>query len=155
RHDHNRSNVTIAWSCNNAYTAQGFVIERSTDGTNFRPLATVDTSTTSFTDEKLPGGTYFYRVESFNDIGLSRPGNVDGVLIGGGDFGIRIDQSAGFASHGNLTRNGAASFAPDPIPVGTFLGHHDIGNVARSGNATFAGGTYTLNASGGDIWDNH
>src|SRR5262249_31593394 len=24
RHDHNRSTVTVAWNCNNAYTAQGF-----------------------------------------------------------------------------------------------------------------------------------
>src|SRR5262249_41565656 len=29
RHDHNRSTITVAWNCNNAYTAQGFVVERS------------------------------------------------------------------------------------------------------------------------------
>src|SRR5262245_27197731 len=113
RHDHNRSNVTIAWNCNNAYTAQVFLLQRSTDGINFRALAAVDTGTTTFTDERLRGGTYYYRIESFNDAGLSRPSNVDSVLLGGGDFGVSIDHSAGFTSHGDLTRNGPASFSPD------------------------------------------
>src|SRR5262249_8196956 len=68
RHDNNRSDVTISWLCNNAYTAQGFVIERSTDGVTFTTVDTVGTSVTTFTDPKLHGGTYYYRVRSFNAV---------------------------------------------------------------------------------------
>jgi hypothetical protein len=164
RHDHNRSNVTIAWLCNNAYTAQGFIIEKSTDGINYAPLATVDNGTTTFTDERVgaePGATdpvtLYYRVESFNDVGLSRPSNVDSAKLFGGDRGLTIDHSNGFASHSDLTKNGPAHFSPDPVAAGTFLGHEDIGNTAAEGNATFDGTSsrYTLNSSGFDIWDTH
>src|SRR5262249_27768329 len=46
-------------------------------------------------------------------------------------------------------------FSPDRIPVGTFLAHQDIGNVGQPGSATFdpGTGTYTVKASGNDIWD--
>jgi hypothetical protein len=149
------SGITIAWNCNNAYTAQGFIIERSTDGITFREIARVGADRQSFTDTELGRGAHYYRVESFNAFGTSRPSNVDSVLLGDEDHPVVINHSAGFASHGDITRNGSASFAPDRIAVGTFRGHQDIGNVATAGNASFTGGTYTVQASGGDIWDNH
>ncbi len=110
RHDHNRSNITLTWRCENAYTAQGFRLERSTDGTNFTEIATSDVGTMTFTDERLRGGTYFYRVRSFNARGNSGPSNVASLVLGGGDNGVAIDHSAGFASHSELTSNGSASF---------------------------------------------
>src|SRR5262249_38651837 len=61
---------------------------------------------------------------------------------------------AGFTSHNDLTANGSATFTPNAEPVGTFLGHQDIGAVAVRGGATFDGvGAYTVRASGSDIWD--
>jgi hypothetical protein len=148
------STVTLAWNCNNAYTAQGFRLERSTDGTNFTPLATLGNDQTTFVDRGLARGTYYYRVKSFNAIGTSQISNIDSVLVTGEEQRVMIDHSAGFASHTDLTQNGA-TFSPDRIPVGTFLAHQDIGNVGQPGSATFdpGTGTYTVKASGNDIWD--
>src|SRR5262245_45286535 len=75
RHDDNRSDVTLQWQCNNAYTAQGFVVERSTDGVNFTPLASLAPTETTYTDPRVGPGAFFYRVRSFNAQGSSRPSN--------------------------------------------------------------------------------
>ncbi len=68
-----------------------------------------------------------------------------------------LDFSAGFANHANLQANGSAAFVgPVSAAVGIFTGHQDIGtpgNPGTAGNATFSNGTYTLTASGSDIWD--
>src|SRR5262249_6581526 len=110
---------------------------------------------TTFTDERLQGGTYFYQVRSANALGTSRPSNVDSVLFGGGNNPTVVDHSAGFTDHDDLTANGSATFTPNAEPVGTFLGHQDIGDVAAHGTASFAPstGSYVLEASGADIWD--
>jgi hypothetical protein len=76
RHDDNRNDVTLHWLCNNAYTATGFVIQRSTDGVNWTQVASLPVTTTSYTDERVDPGAYFYRVESVNAVGSSRPSNV-------------------------------------------------------------------------------
>ena len=111
RHDHDRSNISIAWRCHNSFTAQGYRIERSTDGINFTQIATVDVTATSFTDRRLEGGTYIYRVRSFDNVErISAPLNVASVVIGGGDNPAAFDHSAGFAIHGDITANGSASF---------------------------------------------
>src|SRR5262249_17345463 len=128
--------------------------ERSTDGTNFTTIATVDVTVTSFTDKKLGGGTYYYRVRSFNAFGTSRLSNVDSVFMGGGDHPTVIDHSADFLNHGDLTANGPGRFPPAHVAVGTFVGENDIGNTATPGAPSFdpASGTYTLQASGADIF---
>jgi hypothetical protein len=111
RHDHNRSNIAIAWKSHNAYTAQGYNIERSTDGTNYTQIATVGVTTGNFTDEKLGGGTYYYRVRAFDSSQrLSAPLNVASVVIGGGDNAAAFGHSAGFANHSDLTAIGSAFF---------------------------------------------
>jgi hypothetical protein len=134
RHDHNRSNITIAWKCNNS-GASTFSIERSTDGTNFTEIAQVTSDTRSFTDERLEGGTYYYRVRAFNNQGASAYSNVDSVRIGGGDNPTSIDHSGGFANNSDLTRNGSASYS---------------GTVARLTNGGFgqAGTVFTSNRVG-------
>jgi hypothetical protein len=151
RHDHNRSNITLAWNCNNAYTAQGFIVEQSPDGVNWTQIDQVGVGTTSDTFLKQGAGVYYYRVLSFNNVGNSQPSNVTSVDIAGGDHPFDLS-FPDFSNHSSLTANGAARFTPNPIAVGTFLGHQDIGNVATAGDASFAGGTYTLKGSGGDIW---
>jgi hypothetical protein len=154
RHDHNRSNITIAWNCNNAYTAQGFIVEESPDGVNWTQIDQVDAGTQTDTFLKQGAGVFYYRVRSFNDVGTSQPSNVTSVDIAGGDHPFDLNFS-NFNDHSFLTANGAAHFTPNPIAVGTFLGHQDIGNTTAVGDATFdsSTGTYTVKGSGGDIWN--
>ena len=76
RHDNNRNDVTLAWKCNDAYTAQGFSVERSTDGVNFTQIASLPTSVMTFTDPTVGPGVFYYRVRSFNAQGFSRSSNV-------------------------------------------------------------------------------
>ncbi|HXN24632.1 MAG TPA: fibronectin type III domain-containing protein [Candidatus Dormibacteraeota bacterium] len=111
RHDHDRSNVAITWKSHNSFTAQGFNIERSTDGSNFTQIATAAVTAGSFTDQKLGGSTYYYRVRAFDSSQrLSVPLNVASVVIGGGDNPAAFDHSAGFARHSDLTANGTGFF---------------------------------------------
>jgi hypothetical protein len=76
RHDANRNDVTLTWKCNNAYTALGFIVERSTDGVNYTQIASLPTTDTSFTDQRVSPGAYYYRVRSFNAQGQSGPSNI-------------------------------------------------------------------------------
>jgi hypothetical protein len=111
RHNNSTSNITIDWKANNDYNATGFTVQRSTDGTNFSTIATVSPNVDTYTDPSLTGGTYYYRVQAFNATTTSAFSNVDSARIGGGSNPVVIDHSAGFASHGDLTANGSASFA--------------------------------------------
>jgi hypothetical protein len=113
RHDADQSDITVAWLCNNAQTATGFSLERSSDGISFMEIRRLDVPAVSFTDTRA-GGNYFYRVSSFNSQRTSAPSNVDSVLIGGGDNPTRIEHSDGFAERSDLTANGTMAF------VGTF-----------------------------------
>jgi hypothetical protein len=57
--------VDLAWNCNNSYTAQNFVIERSTNPTSgFAPIMTVDVNTNTFIDKPAQAGVYYYRVRA-------------------------------------------------------------------------------------------
>jgi len=102
-------NIQLGWRANNAYTATGYKLERSTDGTNFSQIGgDLPVAQTNYTDMNLLApGSYFYRVRSFNGSGSS--GYTAFVCaplgLGGG-----IDHSSGFACHGDLTQNGNASF---------------------------------------------
>ena len=111
RHDHNRSDIAIAWKAHNSFTAQGYNIERSTDGAVFTQIASLPVDVTTFTDEMLEGSTYFYRVRAFDSAQrLSAPLNVASAVIGGGDQPAAFDHGNGFAQHADLTSNGSAFF---------------------------------------------
>lgn len=102
-------NLTLAWKGNNAYTATGYKLERSPDGSNFTQIAQLPIGQTSYMDMNLaaaPG--YFYRLRSFNASGNSAYTPVLCVPVAGGGA---IDHSAGFSCHGDLSANGNASFA--------------------------------------------
>jgi hypothetical protein len=74
--------LTIAWNGNNAYTADGYAIERSTNpNTGFVEIARVGNDTGMYTDEPGQSGTYYYRVRSFNANGTSSYSNVLPVLF--------------------------------------------------------------------------
>ena len=111
RHDHNRSDIAIAWKSHNSFTAQSYTVERSTDGTNFTTIASQPVTVTTFTDAKVGGGTSYYRVRALDSSQrVSAPLNVAAVVIGGGDHSAAFDHSAGFASHSDVTTNGSAFF---------------------------------------------
>jgi hypothetical protein len=65
--------INLAWQ-NNAANQTGVKIERSTDGTTFSLVTTVDATATSYSDINLAGSTtYTYRVRATNSIGDSAP----------------------------------------------------------------------------------
>jgi hypothetical protein len=152
RHDANSSDIVVTWQCN-SYNETGFSVERSRDGVSFSQVASLPANSMSFTDSRVGAGTFYYRVRAFNANGNSAYTNVDSVRIGTPGQAVLVDHSGGFVSHGDLTANGVATFSPNADPVGTFVGHTDIGNVASKGSATFTNGTYSIEASGADIWD--
>ncbi len=62
------SQITVKWT--GSSTADGYKVERSTDGTNFTQVATV--TSTSFTNTGLSNAsTYTYRVKAYNEIGTA------------------------------------------------------------------------------------
>ncbi len=70
------SAIDIDWT-DNSSIEQGFEIERSDDGVNWAPLATVGANTVSFRDSGLPSSTtFFYQVNAFNSAGSSAFSNV-------------------------------------------------------------------------------
>jgi hypothetical protein len=66
--------VTFAWNANNAYTATGFIIERSTNpSTGFAEIDRVGSDVTTYTDHLGQPGAFYYRVLSFNADETSTP----------------------------------------------------------------------------------
>jgi hypothetical protein len=151
------SSITTMWR-SSTLDEDNYVLERSRDNFHFTPVTTVDFHTTSYTDTGLAPGIYFYRVRATNNQGSSAPSASAQATVGG--TVVQVDHSLGFADHNDLQANGNAAFA-NPAPaagtIGIFTAHQDIGPsgdpTAGIGNATFANGTYTLTASGSDIWD--
>jgi titin len=65
------SEIELSWT-DNAVNEQGFALERSFDGINFAPLATVGANVTNGVEIGLSAATtYYYRVYAFNDSGAS------------------------------------------------------------------------------------
>jgi hypothetical protein len=153
------SQVVIAWHPGSD-NESGFKVERSADGVAFSQIGTAPAGATTFTDTDINNqdngpNTVYYRVKAFATGLADTPySNVDSVRYAQPGQPLTINHSAGFASHGDLTTSGSTKISPTPAPVGTFQGHQDIGGVAAPGGATFDGvGTYTVQASGSDIWD--
>jgi Bacterial lectin/Legume lectin domain/Fibronectin type III domain len=153
------SAITVSWHTGSD-NETGFRIERSTDGVNFTQIGTAPAGATTFVDTNpdgngVPAGTYYYRVKAFaTGQADSAYSNVDSVRFAQPGSTLTVDHSGGFGNTSDLTTTGSTTIFPNPAPVGTFLGHQDIGGVAAPGGATFdSSGTYTVNASSFDIWD--
>lgn len=76
----NASNPTgslvVAW-VNNATNANGYRVERSSDGFSFSQIAQLGSSATSYVDGGLAvGATYYYRTYAYNNAGASGYSNV-------------------------------------------------------------------------------
>jgi hypothetical protein len=154
------SGVIVSWRPGSD-NESGFDVERSTDGVTFTQIGTAPAGATIFTDTNPDGmgvvpGIYYYRVKAFaTGLADSAYSNVDSARFALPGTALTIDHSGGFASHGDITTNGTASIFPNPAPVGTFLGHQDLGGVVAPGGATFdaSSGTYGVTTSSFDIWD--
>jgi len=116
------SHVKLSWQSNSS-NQTGFTIERSTDGMNFTPVATVGSSLQTYTDAGLaPSTRYVYEVVATNAAGSSAPSNTAVVTT-----------------------------LASTLPAG--WSDLDIGGPAAFGSASFASGTYTVDGSGADIWN--
>lgn len=103
-------------------TETGFVIQRSTDGTNYSTLAVVGANTTNYTDNAVtPLGEYYYRVLGTNSVGL---GLAAPVIF-------------------------AASKSATPLPAPWQSG--DVGAVLGSGASGTNAGAFTVIGSGAGI----
>jgi alpha-tubulin suppressor-like RCC1 family protein len=63
------SQINLSWQSSD-FKADGFEIERSTDGVNFQPVTAVSATVTTYSDQLLITlGVYYYRVRAFNTVG--------------------------------------------------------------------------------------
>ncbi|HMC72281.1 MAG TPA: hypothetical protein VKJ07_24195, partial [Mycobacteriales bacterium] len=108
--DAHHNAIAITWTTN-AYNETGYEVWRSADGTHFSKVATLPPNSMSFTDPRVPAGTYSYEVRAFNRHGASAFSNVASVITGTPSAPATVDHSAGFSSSGDLTTNGSATFA--------------------------------------------
>jgi hypothetical protein len=148
--------ATITWSPGST-NETGFSLQRSTDGISFAEIASLPAGTTSYTDAGLTSGTYYYKVMAFNGAGNSGFSNIDRVIIAGPGQSFTVDHGTDFTNHSDLTAYGNATFSAPNVPVGIFGTYQDVGtpgDPGTVGSTTFASGTYTLSASGSDIWNN-
>lgn len=69
--------IDISWT-DNSDNENGFKVERSTDASNFSPIATVSEGTTSYSDTGLLScANYYYRVRAYNWSGNSGMSNIE------------------------------------------------------------------------------
>jgi autotransporter-associated beta strand protein len=116
------SALSIQWTAVTAAT--GYRIERSTDGTTFSTLANVGNGVLTYSDTTVaPLGEYYYRVIATNATAV------------GMNSALPIF---------------AAVPAATPLPAPWVSA--DIGSVPGTGAAGVSSGTYTMVASGSDIW---
>ena len=98
--------IRLGWTP--AQTVASYVVERSTDGTNFSPVASLG-NVNSFTNSGLSlSNTYYYRVQATNSGGVSPYSNIAGTNTP--VFGLNVN----FGSGANASAGGLNS----PIPPG-------------------------------------
>jgi hypothetical protein len=72
--------IDLVWT-DNSINEKGFKIERSTNGTSFKRIATVGANVTTYSDgNRTSGRTYYYRVLSYNGKGNSAYSNTVSVV---------------------------------------------------------------------------
>src|SRR5688572_21898967 len=104
--------IDLAWS-DNSSNETGFEIERSTDGTNFTPRATVGANVTTFQDTGLAGSTtYWYRVNATNGGGDSAYSNVASATTQPSSATL-VRANGSIAVDGKVTGTYTATFAND------------------------------------------
>jgi hypothetical protein len=161
------SSINLTWSDPSVSPNQAsvYLIEESTDGSNFTQIATAPQNTTSIAIGALtPNTKYYFRIRGSNTIGNSPYSNVANATTT--NLASGIDFSGGFASSGSqLSDNGsstisgsgleltdgganeaASSFFKTPIDVTTFSTQFTF--QLSSGSSTADGFTFTLQDAG-------
>ena len=130
------SAIALSWTA----TANGhYEVERSADGTSFELIdGNIPPSQTTFTDDGLANGSYYYRVRGVNADGENSISSTVRATIGP----ARIDHEAGFANPNDLQENGSAKFVEndgrltdDLRQAGTFFSTERVG--VRNFSTTF------------------
>lgn len=116
--------IDLSWELNSINASQ-INIERSTDGTTFTPLASVQGNSTTYSDTSAqPATHYYYQVQAANIIGAS-----------------------GFSNTADATTRPTINGSWTDADVGTPA-------IAGSASYDPASFTYTVTGSGNDIWNN-
>jgi len=77
----NESQVDLTWT-DHATNEDGFIIERSDNGSNYQYLDSLQANQTGYQDGSVAAGnTYAYRLQSYNATGVSNYSNADSVTI--------------------------------------------------------------------------
>ncbi|WP_379969305.1 fibronectin type III domain-containing protein [Ectobacillus sp. sgz5001026] len=72
--------VNLAWT-DNATNETNYIVERSTDGTNFTVISTLGAGSVSYSDPNITPGTYTYRVKAVNGNLASNYSNTASVTM--------------------------------------------------------------------------
>jgi hypothetical protein len=126
--------INLSWT---PVTNDHYVIERSTDGTTFNPVATVPAFVTSYTDTGRSPGLYTYRIHAFSGSGDSFS-SVQGAWVGP-TIDHSMPSTGGFTNPADLTTNGSAFIGTDLLELTSSV------NQAGSAfsNTRFTDGNFT------------
>ena len=108
--------IDLAWTgtANNHYD-----IKRSTDGTNFTLIAIVPSTQTTFSDNGLANGTYFYQitaVSTFPEGTDTGDSNVAKAIIGPITIAHFVSPgNPGFTDHSDMVANGSGQFTTENL----------------------------------------
>ena len=128
------SEIDLSWQANET-DATGYEVDWSSDGTNFSPLANVDSGTTTYNATGLTGSTtYSFRVEAVDDAGQSDPSSVAAAQTA-------PDAPTGLSAQPQ--RNGQILLGwPEAVPNEQFIIQRSIDGNSWSSIANVIGGAF-------------
>jgi hypothetical protein len=149
------SSTSLAWT-DNATTATGYAVERSSDGATFGQIAQLGSSATSYTDAGLTAGaTYYYRVFAYSSAGSSAYSNVASTQTQGATQPPAVPSSPSPADgtmnvNGNVTLSWGATAGAQTYAV--YFGTSATPSLYASNLSSTAQGVGTLNAGTTYYW---
>jgi hypothetical protein len=111
-------NIAVEWVVDNQLNINKYVVEKSTDGTNFYPvdttLATTNSSSTyDWLDVTVAIGDNYYRIRSIDNTGAVTYSKTVDVVLGKGII-------AGIQIYPNPVTNGTVELQMNNVPVGEY-----------------------------------
>jgi hypothetical protein len=132
------SSIYLAWT---NVPADYYVIERSTDGVHFSPIATTSIFQWSYTDTGLSPGLYTYRIHAFTNAGGESLSTAKGAWVGSMiDHGTPA--TGGFNNATDLTTNGSAFVGANVLELTS--GNNQAGSAFSNTRITDANFTTTF-----------